>query len=71
MAAIKNFQISVVKHSSMLVSIILTILIVFDCGGEIVKVKNILLNIRPRQLIDHINDTSLVRLVIYEIEFKG
>ena len=55
----------------MLVSIILTILIVFDCGGEIVKVKNILLNIRPRQLIDHINDTKLVRLVIYEIEFKG
>ena len=51
----------------MLVSIILTILLVFDCGGEIVKVKNILLNIRPRQL----NDTSLVRLVMYEIEFKG
>ena len=46
-AAIKNFQISFLKHSSMLVSIMLVIMLVFDCGGEIVKVKNILLNKRP------------------------
>ena len=54
----------------MLVSIILTILLVFDCGGEIVKVKNITQHkANGKTAIDHFNDTSLVRLVIYDIEF--
>merc|ERR1712079_143966 len=37
-AAIKSFQISFIKHSNMLVSIMLGVLLIFYCGGEIVQV---------------------------------
>merc|ERR1711953_1652882 len=45
LAAIKNFQTSFFKHSSMLVSIMLVILLAFNCGGEIVKVGEAILDL--------------------------